>query len=84
MMIVIHRAEALPAMLAALQRRDRRGDGAAGAHQGRRSRPSGCWCARSRRSRAPLSIAPGLVLRDEAGFTAAVERINRGEVGIVW
>ncbi|WP_158808735.1 tRNA1(Val) (adenine(37)-N6)-methyltransferase [Beijerinckia sp. L45] len=82
-LILIHRAEALPDMLAALQRR-------AGAvtvlpvHT-KAGEPAKRVLARAvKGSRAPLAIAPGLVLRDDAGFTVEVERINRGEAGLGW
>lgn len=35
-------------------------------------------------SRAPLSIAPGLVLHDESGFTKLAEAIHRGAALIDW
>jgi tRNA1(Val) A37 N6-methylase TrmN6 len=38
----------------------------------------------TRGSRAPLVIAPGLLLHDGEGRTAIAERINRGETGIAW
>jgi tRNA1(Val) A37 N6-methylase TrmN6 len=83
MMIIIHRTEALAEILAAFERR-------AGAvtllpvHT-KAGEPAKRVLVRAvRGSRAPLSIAPGLVLRGEAGFTAEVERINRGEVGLQW
>jgi len=35
-------------------------------------------------SRAPASIAPGLILHDERGFTKAAEAIHRGAATIDW
>ena len=44
----------------------------------RRRRRSGCWCAPSRQSRAPLAVLPGLVLTDGDGQpTPAAEAILR-------
>jgi tRNA1(Val) A37 N6-methylase TrmN6 len=82
-LILIHRADALGDILAALQRR-------AGAVTlmpiyTKEGEPAKRVLVRAvKGSRAPLSIVPGLVLRDEAGFTASVERINRGEAGLHW
>jgi tRNA1(Val) A37 N6-methylase TrmN6 len=82
-LIAIHTAEALPLLLKSLDR----GVGAitilpihtkAGA-------PAKRVLVRAiRGSRAPLTIAPGLVLQDGGNRTELAERINRGEAGVGW
>jgi tRNA1(Val) A37 N6-methylase TrmN6 len=82
-LILIHRPDALGAMLGALE-------GRAGAATvlpvyARADAPATRILLRAKKgSRAPLSIAPGLVLHENARFTAAAEAIHRGEAVIPW
>ncbi len=77
---LIWRADGLDAMLAALADGLRRDRGVAGLSEARCGRQFACWCARSRRSRAPLSLLPGLILADAAGNpTAEAEAVLRGD-----
>lgn len=82
-LIMIHRPDALPGLLAAL----------AGRAGGLMLLPvyprAGAAATRilirgKKGSRAPLAIAPPLVLHDEAGFTPAAEAIHRGTQMIDW
>ncbi len=82
-LVVLHRSDALPDLLRALERR-------AGAvtvlpiHM-RPDAPAKRILLRAvRSSRAPLTLLPGLALRDEGGFTAATARIADGEIALDW
>jgi tRNA1(Val) A37 N6-methylase TrmN6 len=81
--IVIHRPDALPVILETLARR------AGGITilpvYPRRQANAGRVLVRGKKgSRAPLAIAPPLILHDEKGFTAAAEAIHRGTMLIDW
>ena len=79
----MHRTEALPAILATLQ--GRTGAVTLLPVHTKAGAPAKRLLLRAvRGSRAPLTIAPALVLHDGAGFTPAVERINRGEAALDW
>ncbi len=82
-LVIIHRSEALPAILRALDRR-------AGAvtilplHT-RPGAPAKRILVRALKgSRAPLALLPGFPLNDAAGFTAQAARIARGEAVLDW
>lgn len=81
--ILIHRPEALGAILNSLE-------GRAGAAtvlpvHARADAPAIRILVRARKgSRAPLSIAPALVLHEGAAFTPMAEAIHRGEALIAW
>ena len=83
LLILIHRAEALPAILATLATR-------AGeitvlpVYPWPGSRAGRVLVRGKKGSRAPLAIAPPLVLHDGTGFTAAAEAIHRGASLIDW
>jgi tRNA1(Val) A37 N6-methylase TrmN6 len=82
-LILIHRPEALGAILNGVE-------GRAGAAtvlpvHARADAPAIRILVRARKgSRAPLSIAPGLVLHEGARFTPIAEAIHRGDAAIVW
>ncbi len=81
--ILIHRPEVLGTILDAL-------DGRAGAAavmpvHARAGAPAIRILVRAKKgSRAPFSIAPGLVLHEGAGFTPMAEAIHRGDAAIAW
>ncbi len=81
--ILIHRPESLAAILASL---DGRGGGIVVLPvQPRAGAPAIRIILRAKKgSRAPLAIAPSLVLHDGGGFTATAEAIHRGDVAIDW
>jgi tRNA1(Val) A37 N6-methylase TrmN6 len=82
-LVLIHRPEALAAILAALE-------GRAGAITllpilPRDRAPASRILVRARKgSRAPLSIAPPLVLHEGRAFTRLADAIHRGEASIDW
>ena len=82
-LIVVHAASALPAILAAFDRRF-------GAITILAVHPRGGEAARRvlvrgvKGSRAPLTIAAPLVLHDGAGFSAEAERLHQGEAQLDW
>ncbi len=82
-LVLIHRPEALAVILAALE-------GRAGAVTilpvlPREHTPASRILVRARKaSRAPLSIAPPLVLHEGTAFTPLAEAIHRGETAIDW
>jgi tRNA1(Val) A37 N6-methylase TrmN6 len=82
-MILIHRPDALGAILNSLE-------GRAGAvtilpvHARRETLAIRILVRAKKGSRAPLAIAPGLVLHEGERFTAAAEAIHRGEAAIAW
>ncbi len=82
-LVLIHRPEALAVILAALE-------GRAGAVTilpvlPRDKTPAHRILVRARKgSRAPLTIAPPLVLHEGPGFTRLAEAIHRGEASIDW
>lgn len=81
--ILIHRPEALGAILAGLE-------GRAGAttilpvHARPDAAAIRILVRAKKGGRAPLSIAPALVLHDQAGFTPIAAAIHRGEAAIAW
>ncbi len=81
--IMIHKPAALPEILAALS-------GRAGAltllpvHAREGQAATRILLRGKKGSRAPLSIAPALVLHDDQGFLRLAERIHRGEALIDW
>jgi tRNA1(Val) A37 N6-methylase TrmN6 len=81
--ILIHRPEALGAILTGLK-----GRAGAATLLPVHARPDAAAIrilVRAKKgSRAPLSIAPALVLHDHAGFTPIAESIHRGEAAITW
>ena len=82
-LLVVHRAEALPALLQAL---DRRAGGVTllPVHT-REALPAKRILVRAvAGSRAPMALLPGLVLNRPDGPTADAERISRGEPLAVW
>lgn len=82
-LILIHRPDALPEMLAALERRA--GEiGLLPIHP-QAGKPAVRILLRARKgSRAPLAIAPPLILNDGGRFTSAADAIHRGEAVICW
>ncbi len=82
-LIVVHAASALPAILAAFDRR-------LGAITILAVHPRGGEAARRvlvrgvKGSRAPLTIAAPLVLHDGAGFSTKAERLHQGEAHLEW
>lgn len=83
MLILIHRADALPEMLAALERRC--GDIGLLPVYPQAGRPAVRILLRARKgSRAPLSIAPPLILHESGKFTPAADALHRGEMLIAW
>ena len=81
--LLIHRPEALAEILASVSRQ-------AGALtllpvQPRAQKPAMRILLRAKKgSRAPLTIAPALVLHDAEGFLPFAEKIHRGEALIEW
>ncbi len=81
--IMIHRPDALPAILAGLA-------GRAGAiailpiHPRAEAAATRVLVRAKKGSRAPVSIAPGLILHHGRGFTAAAEAIHRDAAPINW
>ena len=82
-LIVVHAASALPAILAAFDRR--LGATTILAVHPRAGEPARRVLVRAvKGSRAPLTIAAPLVLHDGAGFTFEAERLHRGEAQLDW
>ncbi|HLH12370.1 MAG TPA: methyltransferase [Methylovirgula sp.] len=81
--LMIHRPDALTELLASVT-------SSAGALtllpiQARSEAPAHRILLRAKKgSRAPLKIAPALVLHDAQGFQAQIEKVNRGEALINW
>jgi tRNA1(Val) A37 N6-methylase TrmN6 len=81
--LMIHRPEALIEILASVS--SQAGELTLMPVQPRLEKPAIRILLRAKKaSRAPLSIAPALVLHDEQGFLRQTERINRGEALIAW
>lgn len=82
-MVILHRAEALPVLLRALERR-------AGAltllpiHTKDASPAKRILVRAVLGSRAPLTLLPGLVLNAASGVPPTVARITRGETALRW
>jgi tRNA1(Val) A37 N6-methylase TrmN6 len=82
-LILVHAATALPAILAAFDRRF--GATTILAVHPRAGEPAHRVLVRGiKGSRAPLTIAPPLVLHEGAGFGAEAERLHRGEARLGW
>ena len=83
-LVLIHRADCLPAVLAAAE--GRIGGLAVLPVHPRRERPATRILVRGRKgSRAPMRLLPGLVLHEENGrFTALAEAIHRGTAVIAF
>jgi tRNA1(Val) A37 N6-methylase TrmN6 len=84
LLVLVHRADALPRLLAALDRRF--GDVRIVPVLPRADEPATRILVRARKaSRAPLSLLPPLVLHEADGrFTPLAEALNTGEAGIKW
>jgi tRNA1(Val) A37 N6-methylase TrmN6 len=83
LMILIHRPDALPVILKTLA--GRAGGITILPVYPRREAAAGRVLVRGKKgSRAPLSIAPPLVLHEGKGFTSAAEAIHRGTLLIEW
>jgi tRNA1(Val) A37 N6-methylase TrmN6 len=81
--ILIHRPEALGAILSGLE--GRAGAAAVLPVHARADAPAIRILVRAKKgSRAPLSIAPGLILHEGGRFTPLAEAIHRGEAAIAW
>jgi tRNA1(Val) A37 N6-methylase TrmN6 len=81
--LMIHRPEALGEMLAAVSRQA--GAVTLLAVQPRAEKAAVRVLLRAKKgSRAPLSIAPALVLHDDQGFSHHADQINRGEALLTW
>ena len=81
--ILIHRPDALPLILQTLA--GRAGGIAVLPVYPRRETKAGRILVRGEKgSRAPLAIAPPLVLHDGEGFTEAADAIHRGAAMIEW
>lgn len=82
-LVLIHRPDVLPAILEALT--GRAGEVTILPVQPRQAAPASRVLVRARKgSRAPLVIAPALVLHRDRIFTPAVEAMNRGDATIDW
>lgn len=82
-LILLHRAEALPAILLALD--GRAGAVALMAIHPRASAPARrCLVRAVKGSRAPFSVAPPFVLHEGERFTAEAEAVHRGELALRW
>ena len=82
LLIVIHKPEALPVILASL---DTRAAVTLMPVQPRKDRAAPRILVRAQKgSRAPLTIAPALVLHEGERFTDQVEAIHRGTALIDW
>lgn len=82
-LILIHRPDALPQMLAALDRRG--GDISLLPIYPQAGKAAVRILLRARKgSRGPLAIAPGLILHDAGKFTASADTIHRGGMLIEW
>lgn len=82
-LILIHRPDAMPEMLAALQRRA--GDMGLLPIHPQAGKPAMRILLRARKSsRGPLAIAPPLVLHEAGRFTPAADALHRGESLIAW
>ncbi len=83
LLIMIHRPEALPEMLAALA--GRAGEIMLKPIQPQVGKPAVRLLLRAKKgSRGPLVIAPPFVLHDGKGFTREAEAVHRGEALISW
>ncbi len=83
MLVMIHRPESLPAILAALGQRA--GDIALKSVQPHAEKPATRILLRARKSRCgPLVIAPALVLHNAQGFTPESEALHRGAALLKW
>ncbi|HUZ91679.1 MAG TPA: methyltransferase [Methylocella sp.] len=83
LMILVHRPDALPVILESLA--GRAGGITILPVYPRREAAAGRVLVRGKKgSRAPLSIAPPLVLHEGNGFTSAAEAIHRGALLIDW
>ena len=81
--IMIHRPDALPQMLAALERRG--GDIMLLPIYPQAAKPAIRILLRAKKaSRGPLSIAPPLILHEGDKFTSDAEALHRGEALIAW
>ena len=81
--ILIHRPDALPLILQTLA--GRAGGIAVLPVYSRRETKAGRILVRGKKgNRAPLAIAPPLVLHDGEGFTEAADAIHRGAAMIEW
>jgi tRNA1(Val) A37 N6-methylase TrmN6 len=82
-LVLIHKPEALATILAGLE--GRTGAVTILPVHPRADRPATRILVRARKSsRAPLAIAPPLVLHDGSGFTPRAEAIHRGEAFLSW
>ena len=82
-MIVIHRADAAPALLRALE--GKAGDATLLPVHSHAGQDAKRILVRARKgSRAPFRIAPPLILHDAGGFTAEAERLHRGAGVLRW
>ncbi|ACK50082.1 methyltransferase small [Methylocella silvestris BL2] len=81
--IVIHRPDSLAALLASLE--GRAGEAVLMPIHPRAGAAAIRILLRARKgSRAPLSIVPGLILHDDAGFSPKSEAIHRGQACLDW
>jgi tRNA1(Val) A37 N6-methylase TrmN6 len=82
-LIMIHRPDALPQMLAAVERRG----GCVGLLPiyPQAGKPAVRILLRVKKgSRGPLAIAPPLILHDGGGFAPPAQALHRGEALIAW
>ncbi len=82
-LLLIHRPEALDVILASLEARA--GGTVVLPVHARRNAPAIRILVRAQKgSRAPLSIAPALILHEGSGFTDLAQAIHQGEASIEW